>query len=73
MVSRLTLSLSSMMMSPRPSPEEADAIRDLIADILGSGTTWVDRKGSESPISLDDVLVIAPYNVQVFELQERLQ
>ena len=54
------------------SPEEADAIRDLIADILGSGTTWVDRKGSETPISLDDILIIAPYNAQVFELQERL-
>jgi hypothetical protein len=51
------------------SPEEADAIRDLIADILGSGTTWVDRKGSESPISLDDILIIAPYNAQVFELR----
>jgi superfamily I DNA and/or RNA helicase len=54
------------------SPEEADAIRDLIADIVGSGTIWVDRKGIESPISLDDVLIIAPYNAQVFELQERL-
>lgn len=37
-----------------------------------SGTTWVDRKGVESPISLKDVLIIAPYNAQVFELQERL-
>ena len=37
-----------------------------------NGTTWVDRKGSESPISLDDVLIIAPYNAQVFELQDRI-
>ncbi|MEH2626307.1 putative RecB family nuclease [Bradyrhizobium sp. AZCC 1719] len=54
------------------SPEEADAIRDLIGDILESEATWVDRKGNESRILLDDVLIIAPYNAQVFELQERI-
>lgn len=54
------------------SSEEADAIRDLVFEILGSGTTWVDRLGAESPIALDDFLIIAPYNAQVFELQERL-
>jgi uncharacterized protein len=54
------------------SSEEADAIRDLVAEILASGTTWVDRLGAESSIALDDFLIIAPYNAQVFELQERL-
>jgi superfamily I DNA and/or RNA helicase len=54
------------------SPEEADAIRDLVSEILGSGATWVDRNGAESSIALDDVLIIAPYNAQVFELQERI-
>jgi predicted RecB family nuclease len=54
------------------SPEEADAIRDLVADITRSGATWVDRRGTESPITLADVLIIAPYNAQVFELQERI-
>jgi predicted RecB family nuclease len=54
------------------SSEEADAIRDLVSEILGSGTTWVDRLGAESSIALDDFLIIAPYNAQVFELQERL-
>jgi uncharacterized protein len=54
------------------SPEEAGAVRDLVSEILGSGTTWVDRLGAESPIALDDFLIIAPYNAQVFELQERL-
>ncbi len=54
------------------SSEEADAIRDLVAEILASGTTWVDRLGAKSSIMLDDFLIIAPYNAQVFELQERL-
>lgn len=54
------------------SPEEAEAIRDLVSDILKSRTTWVDRNGKESPITLEDVLIIAPYNAQVFELQGRI-
>jgi predicted RecB family nuclease len=54
------------------SPEEADQIRDLVANILSSNTTWVDRDGVERNIALEDILIIAPYNSQVFELQERL-
>jgi uncharacterized protein len=54
------------------SPEEADTIRDLVAQILGSRTTWIDRHGVENPIELSDILIIAPYNAQVFELQDRI-
>jgi len=55
------------------SPEEADIIRELVAEIiLGSNATWVDRDGTEAAIGLDDILIIAPYNAQVFELQERI-
>ena len=54
------------------SPEEADAIRDLVAEILNSKATWIDREGKELPIDLNDVLIIAPYNAQVSELQDRL-
>ncbi|MGY4169895.1 TM0106 family RecB-like putative nuclease [Bradyrhizobium sp. USDA 4529] len=54
------------------SREEADAVRDLVTEILGAGATWVDRNGVEAAIGLEDILVIAPYNAQVFELQERI-
>jgi len=54
------------------SPEEADAVRDLVAELLSSNTTWVKRDGTEAAIILDDILIIAPYNAQVFELQDRL-
>jgi superfamily I DNA and/or RNA helicase len=54
------------------SREEADRIRDLVAEILASGTTWVDREGVEAPVGLEEILIIAPYNAQVFELQERI-
>jgi AAA domain/RNase_H superfamily len=54
------------------SREEAEAIRELVADIITTRTTWMDRHGVEHRLELDDVLIIAPYNAQVFELQERL-
>jgi uncharacterized protein len=54
------------------SVEEADVVRDLVMEILASGTTWIDREGIEAPIALEDILIIAPYNAQVFELQERI-
>ena len=54
------------------SPQEAAAIQALVADILGSNTTWIDRKGDEHPIQLADILIIAPYNAQVSELQDLL-
>jgi uncharacterized protein len=54
------------------SPEEADAIRDLVTEILNSKTTWINRENKEMPIGLNDILIIAPYNSQVFELQDRI-
>jgi uncharacterized protein len=54
------------------SREEAERICELVTDIITTGTTWVDSHGVERPIELNDILIIAPYNAQVFELQERL-
>lgn len=54
------------------SREEAEQIRDLVSEILADGTTWVDREGVEARVGLEDILIIAPYNAQVFELQERI-
>jgi predicted RecB family nuclease len=54
------------------SREEADVIRDLVADVLNSGTTWINRDGVEASVGLEEILIIAPYNAQVFEIQERI-
>ena len=54
------------------APEEADQIRDLVNDIMDTHTTWVDRHGEERTLTSDDILIIAPYNAQIFELQQRL-
>ncbi|ANP46072.1 TM0106 family RecB-like putative nuclease [Candidatus Viadribacter manganicus] len=54
------------------SHEEVDAICALVDDVLSSDTTWIDADGAEKPVTLDDILIIAPYNAQVFQLQQRL-
>jgi len=54
------------------SPEEADAIVRLVEDTLAAHATWVDRDGREHDLTLEDILIIAPYNSQVFEIQRRL-
>ena len=54
------------------SPEEAEVVRGLVSDFLASNPTWINREGLESPLTLADILIIAPYNAQVFELQTRL-
>jgi len=54
------------------SPEEAQAVGDLVRAILAGNTTWIDREGQEKPVALDDIVIITPYNAQVFEIQQRL-
>ena len=54
------------------SPEEAEAVGALVKGTLESQATWVDRDGQEKPVTLDDILIITPYNAQVFEIQQRL-
>ena len=55
------------------SPEEADKIRDLVAEVLGSNSTWTDCEGIERALTFEDILIIAPYNAQVFELHDRIK
>lgn len=54
------------------SPEEAAVIEELVNSIIAAGATWTDRNGETRPINLSDILIIAPYNAQVFEIQKRL-
>ena len=54
------------------SAEEVEAVASLVSGLTDGASRWIDRDGLELPISLDDVLIIAPYNAQVFKIQERL-
>lgn len=47
------------------SIEEVEAIRLLVDDLLSGSSHWTDAKGSEKELTLDDILVVAPYNTQV--------
>jgi hypothetical protein len=38
----------------------------------GSPASWVDRDGTERPLTSDDILIVAPYNVQVKRLKRTL-
>ncbi len=54
------------------SPEESETVAKLVGEILGSAATWVDRHGKEHAVTLDEILIIAPYNAQVFDLKDRI-
>lgn len=54
------------------SPEEVEAVADLVRKLFAADPTWVDREGSERSLRLEDVLVVAPYNAQVTALKEGL-
>jgi len=48
------------------------AVGALVEGILESKATWIDRDGQEKPVTLDDIIIITPYNAQVFEIEQRL-
>ena len=54
------------------SAEEANAVYALVQSLRDGNATWIDKEGTERQIGLEDILIIAPYNAQVFEIQERL-
>lgn len=54
------------------SIEEAEAVQRIVATLLNSGQSWTDRNGETRPLSLEDIIIIAPYNAQVFEIQQRV-
>ena len=54
------------------SPEEVDRISELIAEILSKRSSWIDKEGGTSDLSLADILIVAPYNAQVSALRKKL-
>jgi ATP-dependent exoDNAse (exonuclease V) beta subunit len=53
------------------SPEEAQAIATFVNTIMKSGSTWIDGNGQEKAITFEDIVIITPYNAQVFEIQQQ--
>ncbi len=54
------------------SEEEAERVASLFHELLGAGAAWIDAADERRPLTLDDVLVVAPYNAHVATLRARL-
>lgn len=54
------------------SPEEADRVGELVRELLSGAVHWTNEKNERHVLTLDDILIIAPYNAQVAELTKRL-
>ncbi|TMC52194.1 MAG: TM0106 family RecB-like putative nuclease [Chloroflexi bacterium] len=52
------------------SKEEAGVVADLFNDLLGR--PWTDRNGNQRGLTIDDILIVAPYNAHVSLLANRL-
>ena len=50
------------------SPEEALLVAETIGSLLGQ--SWTDRRGVTRPLEVGDIIVIAPYNLQVAAIAE---
>ena len=54
------------------SEEEAERVVALLAELLDGGAAWVDMEGEQKPLTLQDILVVAPYNAHVATLRAKL-
>ena len=54
------------------SAEEAECVAGLIRELLDTDAAWVDRQGVQRRLTLDDVLVVAPYNAHLAVLRATL-
>lgn len=52
------------------SPEEAERVAGLVAELLERG--WVDRDGVERPIDPSDLMIVTPYNAQIQAIAKAL-
>jgi predicted RecB family nuclease len=54
------------------SVEEVECVSAIVESLTHDGATWTDRHGDQWPLTLDDILIVAPYNDQVNRLMDRL-
>ncbi len=47
------------------APEEVENISLIVCELLQSGATWTNKRGETSALTLEDILIVAPYNAQV--------
>jgi uncharacterized protein len=52
--------------------EEVSTVAEIVAALAAEGTFFRDARGNESPLTLGDIMIVAPYNAQVTALAETL-
>ena len=53
------------------SGEEATAVAELVDALVGR--PWTDRHGATRPLTLGDIVIVAPYNAQVGEIHAAIE
>ncbi len=54
------------------SDEEVVRLVELVSGLLEDGATWTNKEGRTSALTLDDILIVSPYNAQVSALRKKL-
>ena len=54
------------------SQEEVERVADVVHSLLQPGVFWVDDRGLRTPLGMEHILIVAPYNAQVSDLAARL-
>jgi len=54
------------------SMEEVERVADVVGFLTRNGSTWTDRHGNVRDLTLNQILMAAPYNDQVNRLSERM-
>ena len=54
------------------STEEAVVVCELVRELTARGMTWINQDGNSRPITLNNILVVAPYNAHVAVILEQL-
>jgi uncharacterized protein len=54
------------------STEEVACVYGLVQSLTRDGATWTDRDGNRKLLTVDDILIVAPYNAQVNLLTDRI-
>jgi uncharacterized protein len=54
------------------SPEELEAVSKIVESLLEPGVRWFRSIGNSQALTMEDILIVTPYNAQVADLLARL-
>src|SRR5262249_21326759 len=54
------------------SIEEAERVAAIVESLIAPGVSWVNARGEATSLTLNDILIVAPYNAQVSQIAERI-